>query len=143
MNIEFELGDLKFEWDSEKAEKNWKKHKVYFETAVKVFLDENRIEDFDELHSDFEDRYKIIGKVREILVVIYTKARRQIIMDNLRICNGVPLTEKDLECLAALEKMTDSDIDYSDIPKISHEEFLRAFARKRARLQKNNLQIAS
>ena len=64
-------------------------------------------------------------------------------MDSLHICNGVMLTEKDLECLAALEKMTDADIDYSDIPKITHEEFLRAFARKRARLQKNNLQFAS
>ena len=64
-------------------------------------------------------------------------------MDNLRMCNGVMLTEKDLECLAALEKMTDDEIDLSDIPEITHEEFLRAFARKRARLQKNNLQLAS
>ena len=64
-------------------------------------------------------------------------------MDNLRMCNGVMLTEKDLECLAALEKMTDDEIDLSDIPEITHEEFLRAFARKRAKLQKNNLQLAS
>jgi len=59
------------------------------------------------------------------------------------MCNGVMLTEKNLECLAALEKMTDDEIDLSDIPEITHEEFLRAFARKRARLQKNNLQLAS
>ena len=61
-------------------------------------------------------------------------------MDNLRMCNGVMLTEKDLECLAALEKMTDDEIDLSDIPEITHEEFLRAFARKRA---KQKLQLAS
>ena len=73
MDIEFELGDLKFVWDSDKAEINFKKHKVYFETAVKVFFDENRIEDFDELHSNFEDRYKIVGKVATILTVVYTE----------------------------------------------------------------------
>jgi len=59
------------------------------------------------------------------------------------IKNIPPLSEKDLECLAALEKMSDDEIDYSDIPKITHEEFQRAFARKRARLQQKNLNLAS
>ena len=73
LNIYYELGEYKFEWDSEKAEINKKKHGVKFETAVRVFFDNNRIDEFDEIHSDFEDRYKIIGKVNEILVVIYTE----------------------------------------------------------------------
>lgn len=38
-----------------------------------VFLDENFIEDYNDFHSDDEDRYKIIGKVEKILVVIYTE----------------------------------------------------------------------
>ena len=73
MNVFYELGDYKFEWDSEKAEKNWQKHKVYFETAAKVFLDDNKIDEFDEFHSDFEDRNIIIGRIEKILVVIYTE----------------------------------------------------------------------
>ena len=73
LNVFYELGNLKFEWDSDKAEINWQKHKVRFEIAARVFLDENNFEDYDELHSDFEDRYKIIGKVDEILVVIYAE----------------------------------------------------------------------
>ena len=73
MPVNFELGDLKFEWDEEKAEKNLKKHGIYFEDAARVFFDDNRLDDYDEIHSDDEDRYKIIGKVREILVVIYTE----------------------------------------------------------------------
>ena len=73
MKVEFEIGDLKFEWDSEKAEKNWKKHRIYFETAARVFLDDFRIDDLDELHSDDEERRKIIGRVEKILVVIYTE----------------------------------------------------------------------
>ena len=73
MDVNFELGELKFVWDAEKAEINRKKHKVKFENAALVFLDEYRIEDYDESHSDFEDRIKIVGKVEKILVVIYTE----------------------------------------------------------------------
>ena len=73
LDIKFDLGDLKFIWDSEKAEKNYKKHKVKFENAALVFLDENLIEDYDDFHSDEEERYKIIGEVEKILVVIYTE----------------------------------------------------------------------
>lgn len=73
MDVFFNLGDLKFVWDSEKAEKNFKKHKVYFETAAKVFLDDYRIDNYDENHSNFEDRNIVIGRVEKILVVIYTE----------------------------------------------------------------------
>ena len=73
LNIFYRIGDLKFVWDSEKAEINWRKHRVYFETAAKVFFDENKIDEFDEIHSDFEDRFKIIGKVGKVLTVIYTE----------------------------------------------------------------------
>ena len=51
-----------------------------------------------------------------------------------------PYSEKELKCLAELEKMTDDDIDFSDIPKITHEEFVRAIERKR---QKQKLNVAS
>ena len=60
-------------------------------------------------------------------------------MNNLRIYNGVLLTEKDVECLAELEKMSYDDIDFSDIPPISKEE-LKKF--RPARLRKKNLKIA-
>ena len=73
MDVNFELGDLKFVWDSEKAEINWQKHRINFEDAALVFLDENRIDDFDENHSDFEDRIKVIGRVGKILTVIYVE----------------------------------------------------------------------
>ena len=73
LNVEYELGDYKFEWDSEKAKINKKKHGISFETAARVFLDENSYDDYDELHSDFEDRIKIVGRVGKILAVIYTE----------------------------------------------------------------------
>ena len=73
MDVNFELGDWKFVWDSDKDEINWRKHKVRFEDAARIFLDEYRYDDFDELHSDFEDRIKTVGFVRNVLAVIYTE----------------------------------------------------------------------
>ena len=73
MDVNFELGDLKFVWDKNKAEINLKKHKIKFENAALVFLDENLIEDYDDFNSDDEERFKVIGEVEKILVVIYTE----------------------------------------------------------------------
>ena len=73
MDVNFELGEYKFIWDAEKAEKNWRKHKVKFEDAVLIFFDDNRIDNYDELHSDFEERVKVIGRVGKILTVIYVE----------------------------------------------------------------------
>ena len=87
MDIYFEIGGYKFVWDEEKAEKNWKKHKVYFETAVKVFFDKYSVDAYDELHSDDEDRNKIIGKVGKVLVVIYTERSEKIRIISARLAN--------------------------------------------------------
>ena len=38
-----------------------------------VFDDENRVEEFDNTHSENEDRWKIIGMVYDILCVVYTE----------------------------------------------------------------------
>ena len=62
-----------FEWDEEKAAVNLKKHGVDFRDAVRVFLDPFRIEFYDAAHSIDEDRYNTIGKVREVLFVVYTE----------------------------------------------------------------------
>lgn len=72
-DVEFQSGEIIFEWDSEKAALKWKKHRIYFEDAAKIFYDENRIERRDNAHSDDEERYITIGKVRKILFVVYTE----------------------------------------------------------------------
>ena len=70
---EIEVEDIVVEWDDNKNEKNIEKHGISFEDAALIFLDENRIEEYDEIHSDDEDRFKVIGKFDEVLVVIYTE----------------------------------------------------------------------
>ena len=73
MDINYELGDYKFVWDSDKEKINIRKHKLSFKVAARVFLDENAYDDFDKKHSDDEERFKIIGKIDGILAVIYTE----------------------------------------------------------------------
>lgn len=67
MDINYELGDYKFVWDSEKAIINKKKHKLSFETAARVFLDENAYFDYAELKAldGREIDYSDIPKITE------------------------------------------------------------------------------
>ena len=51
---------------------NIKKHGISFETAALVFADDERIEYYDKLHSQDEDRYVVLGCVQGILYVVYT-----------------------------------------------------------------------
>lgn len=46
---------------------------IKFEDAARIFLDDYRYDDFDEFHSNFEDRIKTVGFVRNVLVVTYTE----------------------------------------------------------------------
>ena len=87
---EIEIGEYIIEWDDVKNERNFKKHKIYFEDAAWVFLDENRLEYFDELHSDDEDRIKVIGMIDKILTVIYTER-----VDKYRIISARYATKKE------------------------------------------------
>ena len=59
---------MKIEWDTNKNDVNVKKHHISFETAARVFLDENRLDYYDIVHSMNEDRYITIGLVEEVLI---------------------------------------------------------------------------
>ena len=90
---EIGIEDYIVEWDDNKAEINLKKHGIRFKSAARVFLDENRIEEFDELHSDFEDRIKVIGRVGKILVVIYTERGERYRIISARYANREEIDE--------------------------------------------------
>ena len=71
-----------FEWDDNKEQINIKKHGMDFETASRVFDDEYRLEIYDDLHSDYEDRYITIGMIDEITciaMVVYTERGTDVI----------------------------------------------------------------
>ena len=66
------ISGITFEWDDEKDKLNIKKHGVAFEIAAQVFFDPYYIEMPDEMHSDGEPRYNIIGMVNKLLFVVCT-----------------------------------------------------------------------
>lgn len=59
--VTFTLGGMTFEYDEEKNRKNIQKHGISFKSAARVFFDYDRIELYDEEHSEDEDRYDVIG----------------------------------------------------------------------------------
>ncbi len=65
---------MKFDWDQNKAKKNFELHNVSFDEASKVFEDNWAIDFFDDFHSDFdEQRFTIIGLAGiRLLFVSYT-----------------------------------------------------------------------
>ena len=88
--VRFTLGGLRFEYDPEKNRKNIEKHGISFQSAARVFFDYDRIELYDEGHSETEDRYNTIGdtsagnlttigtlqgpqRIDDILFVVYTE----------------------------------------------------------------------
>ena len=64
----------RFEWDTVKAVRNIKEHKVSFERAATVFLDPNAMSIFDDAHSEEEERWVTLGIDRTgmLLVVCHT-----------------------------------------------------------------------
>lgn len=66
---------MEFEWDSDKAESNLRKHGVTFHEAGTVFNDPFALTSPDPDHSDDEDREVTFGVSRQnrLLVVIHTE----------------------------------------------------------------------
>ncbi len=62
---------LRFAWDPDKAKENLRKHGVSFTEAQSVFYDVNGIEFYDDEHSEWEDRFLLLGlsaKLRLLLI---------------------------------------------------------------------------
>ena len=64
---------MEFEWDSKKAASNLRKHGIPFPFAVRVFVDENRLERLDQDADNLEERWVTVGIVDSLeIVVVYT-----------------------------------------------------------------------
>src|SRR5260364_260041 len=94
---------MEFEWEPSKAKSNLRKHAIPFDYAIRVFLDENRLEQVDSRTDYRETRWITIGLINnQEIVVVYTVRK-----ETIRIIS---------EQKAQLNSIKDEDIDYSDIP---------------------------
>ena len=71
------MTDIQFEWDEDKSRENKRKHKVSFEEARTVFLDENAIRFFDPDHSQDEDRFIMLGMSFTLRVLVVCHCYRE------------------------------------------------------------------
>lgn len=67
---------MRYEWDPEKRNANWRKHRIRFEDAVRVFDDPYR-NDVDVTEDEYgEERWAVIGRMDQsrlaVLFVVYT-----------------------------------------------------------------------
>lgn len=70
-----QYGGIIFEWDTQKAAANLRKHGVSFDEAMTTFGDENQLVVADREHSFGEVRMLILGRSEEnrILAVFFTE----------------------------------------------------------------------
>ncbi|GHV07391.1 hypothetical protein FACS189485_17670 [Spirochaetia bacterium] len=64
---------MKFEWYSEKERINIEKHGIDLEMVKQAFDDPFRVEQYDEAHSELEDRWQTLGMSGDVLFVVYTE----------------------------------------------------------------------
>ena len=97
--VEFNLGNLIFHWNPEKAKENLKKHHISFQEAASVFLDEMLYVDKDDVHSWEEERFTAIGysKKENILYVCH--------------CYRETVENKDIVRIISARKATTNEIN--------------------------------
>jgi uncharacterized protein len=66
---------VRFEWDPSKADSNYRKHRVLFETAALAFEDPGFLMEPD-LDGDDEERWRTIGLVEGVLLLLVVHTLR-------------------------------------------------------------------
>jgi len=86
-----------FEWDPVKAKLNLQKHKINFERAAEIFLDPFMLSQFDDEHSEKEDRWITIGQDRNNITIVVNHAFKEINSDSstIRIISARLATKKE------------------------------------------------
>src|SRR5260363_127767 len=84
---------MEFEWEPSKAKSNLRKHAIPFDYAIRVFLDENRLEQVDSRTDYRETRWITIGLINnQEIVVVYTVREENIDYSDIPSQIGVQWT---------------------------------------------------
>ena len=72
---------MEFVWDENKNQINQKKHGVSFEEAKTVFYDPDALLEYYALHSDDEERFRLLGCSSEgnVLLVVHCIRKKSVI----------------------------------------------------------------
>lgn len=64
------MKELHFTWDPKKARTSRQKHGVTFKEAQSVFYDENAVEFYNDVHSEWEDRFLLLGLSSQLRLLL-------------------------------------------------------------------------
>ena len=80
---------IEFEWDKGNIEKNWTKHSITDKEAEEIFFDNKRFIFKDKVHSQKEERFRILGKTdsKKLLFIVFTKRGKKIRIISARKTN--------------------------------------------------------
>lgn len=67
---------MEFEWDSNKSAINLAKHGISFEDAKEAFYDEFALLEYDESHSAEEERFVLMGRIKNEIVIVVSHCIR-------------------------------------------------------------------
>ena len=71
------MNEITFQWDDKKNQANQRKHGVSFEEARSVFLDDRGVEFYDDAHSEWEDRFLLLGVSSRLRLLMVCHCRRE------------------------------------------------------------------
>jgi uncharacterized DUF497 family protein len=71
------MTEVRFVWEPVKAEENLRKHGVSFDEAQSVFYDEYATEFYDDTHSEWEDRFLLLGLSSHLRLVMVCHCYRE------------------------------------------------------------------
>ena len=66
------------EWDPAKADQDSRKHGISFEEAKSVFFDESAVEFYDDEHSEWEDRFLLLGLSSRLRLLLVCHCYREL-----------------------------------------------------------------
>jgi len=69
--------EIRFDWEPVKAEENLRKHGVSFDEAQSVFCDEYATEFYDDEHSEWEDRFLLLGLSSNLRLLVVCHCYRE------------------------------------------------------------------
>lgn len=70
---------MNFEWDDAKSEACFQKRRFDFAYAARAFFDSQRIVVADTRHSYGEDRYQLMGMIKQRLFVVVYTTRHEVV----------------------------------------------------------------
>ena len=87
------MSQIRFEWDSQKAASNEKKHGISFEEAQSVFFDEQALLLEDPQPRQEEERFILLGLSASLRLLVVVHALRE--RDVIRIISARKATRKE------------------------------------------------